>query len=279
LIYSDDYGRTWYSQDGTTPVYWESKEERNSHNMVFWREPNNSFSLLTALQMGKNYEHNTDGYIYVYAPNGDGVETMRQLVMFRVPKEPKTAILERTNYEYFVALRSDGTADWSGDIDDRGAVYTFPGGWVNTSPTPYAWHPSVVYDAPLRVYVMVTWGNGCSPNGVYFDRPSYLGFWIAEHPWGPWRQIHEEVSWMPEGDPALPRLRAGSMNLLRDTGRRKKCCRLVSSELSWTVAMTVTRCSPRLRIMTATSSIWRASLFTGGQPSEASYASCVPTAT
>jgi len=29
---------------------------------------------------------------------------------------------------------------------------------VNTKVHPYAWHPSVVYDAPLGVYLMANWG-------------------------------------------------------------------------------------------------------------------------
>ena len=27
-----------------------------------------------------------------------------------------------------------------------------------------------------------------------------MGFWVAEHPWGPWRQIHEDTAWTPGGN-------------------------------------------------------------------------------
>ena len=40
-----------------------------------------TFSLLSVLQMGKNYEWNTDGYVYVYSPNGNLDGTMNQLVI------------------------------------------------------------------------------------------------------------------------------------------------------------------------------------------------------
>jgi hypothetical protein len=197
LIYSPDNGATWHNQDGTTPVRWEVWEDRNKKNMAFFEEPGDAFSLLTVLQMGQNYGLNEDGYVYVYAPNGNTDGTMNQLVMLRVPKD---RILERDAYEFFVARRPDGTADWSHDIAARGVVHTFPAGWVNTKIHPYAWHPSVVYYEPLGVYLMADWGMGCDADGMWFGKPSYLGFWTAPQPWGPWTQIHEEKEWMPGGD-------------------------------------------------------------------------------
>ena len=167
--------------------------------MVFFYEPGDSFSLLTVLQMGRNYEHNEDGYVYVYvySPNGNEEGSMNQLVMFRVPKD---SILDRSAYEFFISLNSDGTGSWSRDIHARGVVHTFPTGWVNTGLHPYSWHPSVVYNAPLGTYMMANWGMGCSPDGMWFGKPSYLGFWTAQQPWGPWEQVQEETAWTPGGD-------------------------------------------------------------------------------
>jgi hypothetical protein len=165
--------------------------------MVFFQEPGEAFSLLTVLQMGRNYEYNTDGYVYVYAPNGNEEGRMNQLVMFRVRKD---RILDRSAYEFFMSRHPDGAAHWSKDIQARGVVHTFPSGWVNRTTHPYAWHPSVVYNAPLGAYMMVNWGMGCTGHGHWFVKPSYLGFWVASKPWGPWMQIHEEAAWMPAGD-------------------------------------------------------------------------------
>ncbi|NLS79200.1 MAG: DUF4185 domain-containing protein [Chloroflexi bacterium] len=198
LIYSPDHGQSWRNQDGG-PVRWEPWEERSRANMVFFEEPGEAFALLTVLQMGRNYEHNRDGYVYVYAPNGNAEGTMNQLVMFRARKE---RLLDRSAYEYFAERRRDGSAAWTSDIAQRGVVHTFPAGWVNTQIHPYAWHPSVVYVAPLGVYLMANWGMGCAPDGMWFGKPSYLGFWTAPQPWGPWTQVHEETAWMPAGDPA-----------------------------------------------------------------------------
>jgi hypothetical protein len=197
LIYSPDNGDTWHNQDGTTPVAWEPWENRSQNNMAFFQEPGDAFSLLTVLQMGKAYEQNTDGFVYIYAPNGNNEGTMNQLVLCRVPK---SKIRDRAAYEYFVSRKPDGTAEWSGDIAARGVMQILPAGWVNTKVHPYAWHPSVVYNKPLNLYLMANWGMGCTPDGMWFGKPSYLGMWSAPHPWGPWTQVHEELEWTPAGD-------------------------------------------------------------------------------
>ena len=196
LIYSPDNGQSWRNQDGA-PLRWEKWDQRKRENMAFFYEPGETFSLLTVLQMGKNYEHNTDGYVYIYAPNGNEEGSMNQLVMARVPKN---MLLHRSEYEFFVSRDPDGTAHWSSHINNRGVVYTFPSGWVNSKIHPYAWHPSVVYNAPLGVYMMVNWGMGCTSHGMWFGKPSYLGFWTAQKPWGPWTQVHEEPLWTPAED-------------------------------------------------------------------------------
>jgi hypothetical protein len=149
--------------------------------------------------MGRNYAANNDGYVYVYSPNGATEGTMNQLVMFRVPK---TQILNRGAYEYFAGLEGTGNARWAKEISARAPVHTFPSGWVNKTDHPWSWVPSVTYNAPLGIYMMATWGTGCAPDSSWFGKPSYLGIWSASHPWGPWRQIHEETSWTPGNDPA-----------------------------------------------------------------------------
>jgi len=165
--------------------------------MMFLDEPGECFSLLSVLQMGRDYEHNRDGFVYIYAPNGNAVGTMNQLVLARVPVD---GILDRSQYRYFAERRGDGSASWSDDVTNRAPVCQFPDGWVNTQIHPYAWHPSIVYNAPLGVYLMANWGMGCDADGMWFGKPSYLGFWVAPEPWGPWTQVHEEPAWTPGGD-------------------------------------------------------------------------------
>jgi hypothetical protein len=197
LITSPDNGRTWHNQDGSTPVRWERWEERSRENMLFFQEPGETFSLLTVLQMGQNYSQNKDGFVYLYAPNGNTDGTMNQVVLCRVPRD---RLRHRADYQFFAGRRPDGSARWSRRIEKRGIVHTFPPGWVNRFIHPYAWHPSVVYYAPCNQYLMANWGMGCDQEGHWFARPSYLGFWTAPAPWGPWTQVHEEMAWTPGGD-------------------------------------------------------------------------------
>jgi len=198
LIYSPDNGKTWCNQDGSSPVRWEKWEERSKQNMAFFEEDGDAFSLITVLQMGKDYGYNTDGYVYLYSPNGNTEGTMNQLVLARVPKD---RILDRKAYEFYAGGEGD-KAKWSGRVEDRAAVHTFPAGWVNRHVHPYAWHPSVVYYPATKQYLMANWGMGTDAGGNWFGKPSYLGFWTAPNPWGPWTQVHEETAWTPGGDQA-----------------------------------------------------------------------------
>jgi hypothetical protein len=201
LIYSSDNGLTWRNQDGSTPVVWERWHDRSRKNMVFFEEqPVGAFASPVFLQMGQDYGLNKDGYAYVYSPNGLTDGTMNELVMFRVPK---ARILDRSAYEFFSGRRSDGRPQWTKDIASRRVVHTFPRGWVNRmipGMSPYSWTPDVTYNEPLGVYLLTSFGNGVSPTGERFAKPSYLGFWIAPDPWGPFTQIHEELAWTPGND-------------------------------------------------------------------------------
>lgn len=204
LIYSDDGGRSWRNQDGSTPVRWENWDEQSKDNLVFVNEPDGCFSLLTILQMGQDYQANRDGYIYVYGTNGSVDGRMNELVLFRVKTDE---ILDRRAYRFFAGLQGDGSPRWSEALEDRSPVHVFPQGWVNSTnlmPNDLVvetWLPSIVFNQALDCYMMVSAGNGCADDGTEFGKPSYLGFWVSNTPWGPWRQIHEELAWTPAGDP------------------------------------------------------------------------------
>jgi hypothetical protein len=164
--------------------------------MMFFFEPSDAFCLVTMLQMGKHYRENTDGYVYLYSPNGNTEGTMNQTVMARVPT---SRILQRPAYEFFAGMLPAGDAKWTKRIEDRAVVYQFPSGWVNKLVHPYSWHPCVVYYAPTKQYLMANWGMG-TDGEKWFTKPSYLGFWTSPTPWGPWTQIHEETAWTPAND-------------------------------------------------------------------------------
>lgn len=204
LIYSDDGGDTWRNQDGTQPVHWENWPEQAKDKFAFFNEPDGCFALLTILQMGQDYRANSDGYVYVYGTNGNVDGRMNELVLFRVNVED---MLNRRAYHFFAGLEPDGSARWADTLEERHPVHTFPRGWVNSTNlfpgdlVVETWLPSVVFNEALGVYMMVASGNGCADDGTEFGKASYLGFWVSDTPWGPWRQVHEEPAWTPDGDP------------------------------------------------------------------------------
>jgi hypothetical protein len=189
LIYSPNNGRTWHNQDGSTPVVQERLTEKSPQNMVFFEEPQLAFSTLSFLQMGKAYQDNRDGYVYVYSSNG--VTSGNELVMLRVQR---ARVRDRGAYEYFAGRRTDGAAAWTHDINARGVVHTFTRGWGGGS---------VVYNAPLGLYMMIASGPSDFRNGAYKGPPgfvSYQGFWVAPKPWGPWEQVYEGQSKGEDGE-------------------------------------------------------------------------------
>lgn len=201
LIYSSDRGLNWFNQNGSTPVVWEPYSDRSRGCMLFFEEEQRAFSFVSLLQMGRGYEANRDGYAYGYGTNGNPDGVRNQLVMFRVPTSD---ILDRNAYEFFGGIESKGAAVWVKNAEDRSVVHTFPPGWVDKGGGVQTWVPSVVYNPALGLYLMASSGVGCFSDGdwVKHSKPSYLGFWTASDPWGPWTQVYEDLTWTPGNDAA-----------------------------------------------------------------------------
>jgi hypothetical protein len=202
LIYSPDNGATWHNQDGSTPVVWDNWDQRSAENMAFYDvQPEGAFASPVFLQMGKDYELNEDGYVYVYSTNGGEDGTANELVMYRVPR---AHVLDRSAYEFFAGLDEEGSATWTKDITARSPVHTFPRGWVAgkmPGAIPAGWWTSVTFNPPLGLYMISASGTGQGSTGGWFGTPSYLGFWVGPTPWGPFTQVHEELAWTPENEP------------------------------------------------------------------------------
>lgn len=202
LIQSSDNGRTWRNRDGTMPVVWENWNQQSRQTLSFFNEPDGCFSLLAFLQSGPGNRASKDGYVYAYGLNGSVDGLMNQLVMFRVHQE---RVADRSAYRFFAGRRNDGSARWSANIADRQPVHSFPTGWVNyTNLFPgdlvvESWLPSVVWNQGLGLYMMASAGIGCADDGTEFGKPSYLGIYVSDTPWGPWRQVHEDRAWTPGG--------------------------------------------------------------------------------
>ena len=202
LIQSPDGDDTWQNSDGSTPVVWEDFADQSRETLTFFNEPGGAFSLVSFLQMGPGYRENRDGFVYIYGLNGSGDGLMNQLMLARVPKD---RVAQRADYEYFAGRSTDGKARWSADIAARQPVHEFPLGWVNYTNlfsgdlVVESWLPSVVWNEALGQYMMAAAGIGNAPDGTEFGKPSYLGIYLSDHPWGPWKQVHEDEAWTPGG--------------------------------------------------------------------------------
>ncbi|MBB3357211.1 MULTISPECIES: DUF4185 domain-containing protein [unclassified Novosphingobium] len=203
LILSDDGGTTWRNRDGTTPVVWEDWAEQRRGPFTFFDEPDGALSLLTFLQQMRGQPAAPGGWLTLYGLDGNTDGRMNHLLLLRAPVD---AVTDRAAYRFFAGRDAIGQPIWSADIAARRPVHRFPRGWVNHANlfpgdlVVESWLPSVVYNAPLGVYMMASAGIGVGADGTEFGRSSYFGLWVAHAPWGPWRQIHEEAPWCPGGD-------------------------------------------------------------------------------
>lgn len=158
------------------------------------------FSFFDFVQHGRDNAAAPDGHLYIYGPEG---AQSHQLLLARVNKRQ---LGQRDGWRYFVHHGEDGPI-WTDDIEQRQPVYVYPEksragdyfGW-------YSWLPSVVWNEGLGLYIMVNGGayagHGLSSSDIdYYDswmhtKTGSLGFWYAEHPWGPWQEFFYTDHWI-----------------------------------------------------------------------------------
>jgi Domain of unknown function (DUF4185) len=186
LIYSPDHGNTWFRHDGQGASI--DPKDKSQEGMFFWQEGKEyAFSEIAFLQYGQDNTLTKDNYVYLYSPNGQ--LDKRHLNLARVPKDQ---IRNRDAYEYFINLDADQNPVWTRDIQKRGWIHEFPEGYGW-----YSWLPSVVYNAPLDLYIMVGGGTGKDGSGMH-QLPASLGLYYAEFPWGPWKQFFYTEDWVAD---------------------------------------------------------------------------------
>ena len=230
LLYSIDHGNTWKLHDGRidSSVF----TSRIPGDMFFMEgqfktgveaDPRNAFSWITCVQMGQDGQAYNDGYAYFYSPDGidrstEHVEDVKiwdtdriqplvygdyyhhELNLARAPREQ---ILNKNAWEFFVRHEKNGGAVWSPNLADRGTVYQYDSSWSF-----YSWSPSIVYNEPLGLFIMINSANGWYPVDKHNrfsgkDRGNFMALYYAEKPWGPWTKFYEDSAWVaddPEND-------------------------------------------------------------------------------
>ena len=196
LLYSPDLGKTFYRWNGKQETA-ETFIETDENSFFFYKEDpiwkNDrdayAFNWIAFCQNGKDNSLARDNYIYMYSPEQ---HNPRNLNMIRVDKEH---ILDKSKYEYFKGWNGE-EPEWTFNMKERGANLQYPekrsdGEWMWAS-----WFPCVVYNKGLDLYIMVSYGNS-DAGKEFWDGwcsdcvfPASIGFWYAEHPWGPWTMFH-----------------------------------------------------------------------------------------
>jgi CubicO group peptidase (beta-lactamase class C family) len=152
LWWSSDHAQTW------TKARWT------------WTE----FGYPTFINFGPNYAGAADDYVYTVShDNPDAYLPADSFVLMRVPKD---RITQKDQYEFFRHLDSNGAAVWTSDLQQRGAVFTFPA---------HCRRSGISYNATLGRYL---WWQIC-------DGTNGFGVYDAPHPWGPWTTVYFTENW------------------------------------------------------------------------------------
>jgi hypothetical protein len=117
--------------------------------------------------------------VYVFSHDADSAyERADRMVLARVPR---LRVRERDAFEFFVRTNAAGQPEWTGDIAQRGAVFSNPGG---------CYRSGISYHRGLERYLWCQTGIGS-------DTRFAGGFAIydAPEPWGPWTTVFHTDQW------------------------------------------------------------------------------------
>ncbi len=219
LLRSPDNGKTWcrvsrHGEERKIGPFDDARNDVSETEMFFLEEygfPHQQrraypFSFVDFVQQSKDHSAAKDDYLYIYSPEGAHAH---RLLLARVGKD---RVGTRDAWEYFKGYDDGDRPVWTPEIRERGCVHTFPEksrdgnyfGW-------YSWLPSTVWNEGLGLYIMVSGGTYAgremtTSDADYYDawmhtRTGSLGFWWAEHPWGPWHEFYYTDYWTAD-DPA-----------------------------------------------------------------------------
>jgi hypothetical protein len=175
IVASRDHGRTWSPaiKDTRAPMF-----------------PGSSFGGPVFVNFGRNNAAARDGY--AYAVSTDQWDNGSHLRLGRV-STPR--ILEAGAWEWVSGFSPDGKPLWTNDLKHAIPVL---------SRHRQISLPEMVYVAPLRRYLLLTWSLNLDFDP---DQGSQLYIYEAPEPWGPFTLAHHEDPWeTAEVTPYCPRL-------------------------------------------------------------------------
>lgn len=156
IAYSDDMGKTFN---------YDIKTTRN-------RKENANFICAMVIGMGKNYELNTDGYVYALGMKAE-INVSGNTYLARMPKD---AILDESKWEYLEGVsKASGEASWSADYKKAKRIKALSEAKYTTM-----WPSllvSAAYHPGIDRYLVMT---ATTTDGELFEAPE---------PWGPWTKV------------------------------------------------------------------------------------------
>lgn len=171
----------WVRNTGNSQLAW-SRDHGKSWTWSDWKFET-GFGAPTFLNFGKNYAGSRDEYVYIYSQDADSAyERSDRMAMARVPKH---RITDRSAYVFFRNLDFLGMPVWTGDIQERGPVFSHFG---------FCYRNGITYNAGIKRYL---WCQ-VLPDSEHRSGQRYqggFGIYEAEEPWGPWRTVFFTTDW------------------------------------------------------------------------------------
>jgi hypothetical protein len=167
----------WIRNAGNSQLTWSS-DHAQTWTWSTWKFTN-GFGCPTFLNFGRNYADAHDAFVYVYSHDSDSAyEAADQFVLGRVPKD---RIKDRDAYEFFKSLDATAQPVWTKHIEQRRAVFHYPG---------RCYRSSITYNAALKRYL---WCQTLPGSDARFS--GGFGIYDAAQPWGPWTTVFFTEHW------------------------------------------------------------------------------------
>ena len=145
-------------------------------------------TIPTFLNFGRDYHGARDGFVYSYcihptwgprnAKNRYGFDVHKPGKVYLV-RSPKTAILQRSELQFFAGLDKGGRPRWSHEMKEKRPMFEDANG--------IGWNLSVSYNPQLRRHLL------CTEHSA--THAGKLGMFDAPEPWGPWTTVAYEENW------------------------------------------------------------------------------------
>jgi len=173
LAFSDDYGKTW-----ARVGFFQEKEIQPVNASPWTRDKNSKFRCAFFINMGKNFEWNTDGYVYAL---GIGKEWawFGGVYLMRVKKED---ILKYTAWEYYSGIENN-KPQWSASQSEAAPVDN-----VRTME-----QGSALYHPGVKRYLFLT-------KTELYDAPNPWGPWTSS---GSWTDQNSPIQWQGGYQPGI----------------------------------------------------------------------------